>query len=163
MSAGAGCGHAAGMLHAFLVLACTFTLAWTAAGIERTAGNTVPGSPVPPEGGLLRLGAANNLAADEDFLRCAVSDPATGYAWFGTSTSPGQIIKVKYEGPNLTPRRVASLILEPGEDSLFTAVIDRPAGYAYFGTFTSPGRVIKVALGAGDAPPVRTGAVTLQS
>ncbi len=118
---------------------------------------------MPPDGGLLRLGAANNLASDEDFLRCAVSAPASGYAWFGTSTLPGQVIKVAYDGPNRAPRRVASLILEPGEDSLFTGVIDVSAGYAYFGTFTSPGRVIKVSLGTGDAPPVRIGAVTLDA
>lgn len=117
---------------------------------------------MPPEGGLLRLGAANNLASDEDLPRCVVSDSASGYAWFGTSTSPGQVIKVAYDGANRAPRRVASLILEPGEDSLFTGVIDTTSGYAYFGTFTTPGRVIKVALGTGDAPPVRIGAVTLE-
>lgn len=136
-------------------------LAMPAIAATRTAGLTTPGSPIPPEGGLLRLGVTHDLAGDEDFIRCGVSDPATNYAWFGTSTSPGQVIKVAFDGPNQAPRRVASLMLDSGEDSLFTAVIDTNAGYAYFGTFTSPARVIKVALGDGDEPPRRIGAVTL--
>lgn len=142
-------------------LACA--LACNAAAVTRLAGLTNAGSAIPPEGGLLRLGAAT-LAANEDSLRCVVTDPGTGYAWFGASTSPGQVIKVAFDGTNSPPRRVASLMLEPGEDSLFTAVIDTNAGFAYFGTaFTTPARVIKVALDSGAAPPSRVGAVTLDA
>jgi len=148
-----------------LVISCSLGLYWNAWAVARTAGLTNSGSAVPPEGGLLRLGAANNLALDENFLRCVVSDPATGYAWFGASTAPGQgqVVKVAFDGTNRAPRRVASLILPAGEDSPFTAVIDANAGYAYFGTDTSPGRVIKVSLGGSNAPPARVGAVTLNT
>ena len=149
--------------HARTLALFALAIASPAHSSEQVVGHIGTGSAIPPEGGLSRLGAVENLAANEDFLRSVVADPATGYAWFGTTTSPGQVIKVKYEGSGQPPRRVASLTLEPGEDSLFTAAVDLRNRFAYFGTFTSPGRVVKVALGDGDGPPTRIGAVTLGS
>ena len=64
------------------------------------------------------------------------------FAYFGTYTSPGIVIKVRLS--NLT--RVGALVLNSGEERLMSAVIDQPNGFAYFGTDTSPGRVVKVRL-----------------
>lgn len=124
-------------------------------------GITIPGVPIPPEGGLRRVGSADNFPSDEDYIQSAVVDPQTGYAWFGTGSIPGQVIKVAFGNGNTPPRRVGSVTLGEGEDSLFTGVIDATAGYAYFGTFTTPAKVIKIALGEGDEPPSRVGSLAL--
>lgn len=76
-------------------------------------------------------------------ISSAVIDQDSGFAYFGTSTSPASIIKVRLS--DFT--RVDTITLRDGEDDLTSAVIDpRGEGYAYFGTNTSPGIVIKVRL-----------------
>ena len=72
----------------------------------------------------------------------AVIDPTKGFAYFGTNTTPGTIVKVSL--PDF--KRVDVLTLTAGEDKLTSAVIDTGKGFAYFGTNTSPGRVVKVRL-----------------
>ena len=67
-------------------------------------------------------------------------DPASGFAYFGTDTIPGIVVKVQLS--DFT--RVGALTLNPGEDRLLMATIDPAAGYAYFGTHTAPGGVVKV-------------------
>ena len=76
-----------------------------------------------------------------------------GFAYFGTYTYPGVVVKVRLS--NLT--RVGALTLDWGEHQLFSAVIDQPNGFAYFGTFTDPGIVVKVRL----SDFTRVGALTL--
>jgi len=71
----------------------------------------------------------------------AVIDTVNGYAYFGTSTAPGRVQRIRLS--DFT--RVGALVLNSGEDELSSAVID-PGNYAYFGTFTSPGRVVRVGL-----------------
>src|SRR5438874_1823330 len=85
---------------------------------------------------------ALTLNSGENGLSSAVIDRAAGFAYFGTDTSPGIVVKVRLS--DLT--RVGALTLNPGEDSLATAVIDSANGYAYFGTDTVPGIVVKVRL-----------------
>src|SRR2546422_8125575 len=57
---------------------------------------------------------ALTLNAGENHLRSAVVDSAGGYAYVGTETSPGIVVKVRLS--DLT--RVAGLTLNPGEDGL---------------------------------------------
>jgi hypothetical protein len=104
--------------------------------------------------GFARVGALN-LEAWEDRLFSAVIDPAGGYAYFGTATNPGIVVKVNLA----TFARVGALTLNEGEDSLISAVIDPATGFAYFGTSTSPGRVVKVDL----ADFTHAGALTLNT
>ncbi len=73
---------------------------------------------------------------------CAVIDTAGGYAYFGTSSTPGVVIKIRLSDF----MRIGSLQLNSGEDDLRTAVLDSEGGFAYFGTYTSPGTVVKVRL-----------------
>ncbi len=108
-----------------------------------------------------RIGSIDLVVNQERELYCAVIDPNNGYAYFGTFTSPGRVVKVSLGSGSSLPTRVGAVVLDPGEDSLGSAVIDTTQGYAYFGTFTSPGRVVRVALGAGSNPPTRVDAVTL--
>ena len=79
-----------------------------------------------------------------DYLRSAVLDAANGYAYFGTCTAPGLVVKVRLS--DFT--RVAGLTLNAGENYLRSAVLDAADGYAYFGTHTSPGS-------CGQGAPVR--------
>src|SRR5260370_1454327 len=72
----------------------------------------------------------------------AVIDPAGGFAYFGTTTSPGIVVKVQLS--DFT--RVGALTLNSGENFLLGAVIDPAGGFAYFGTETTPGIVVKVRL-----------------
>jgi hypothetical protein len=103
------------------------------------------------------------LNPGEDLLFSGVIDSSAGYAYFGTWTSPGQVVKVALGGYGIPPSRVGAVTLNSGEDGLLSAVIDPSAGYAWFGTITKTGRVVKVSLGTGTNPPVRVGAVTLNS
>jgi len=128
----------------------------TAARLRFAVGNT------DSDSALLEK-AAGALGLDEGSDRSAVIDASHGYAYFGTFTAPGQIIKVALGAGAAPPHRVGALTLHAGEDYLTSAVIDPGNGYAYFGTSTAPGQIIKVALGAGAAPPERVGAVTLNS
>jgi hypothetical protein len=126
------------------------------------AGNNVVGSTAYPNGCLRRLDAAA-LRTGENSLNCAVVDATNGYAYFGTRSIPGIVVKVALGAGAAPPTRVGALMLNAGENRLMSAVIDAAAGYAYFGTYTTPGIVVKVALGAGAGPPTRVGAVTLNA
>jgi hypothetical protein len=94
---------------------------------------------------LTRVGALT-LNTGEDELESAVIDPAAGFAYFGTRTSPGQVVQVHLS--DLT--RASALTLNRDEDGLTAAVIDPAAGFAYFGTYTDPGRVVRINLGRCD-------------
>ena len=72
----------------------------------------------------------------------SVIDPAGGFAYFGTQTNPGIVVKVRLSDSHA--RGCSGL--NSGELKLDSAVIDPAAGFAYFGTETSPGIVVKVRL-----------------
>src|SRR5947209_3018411 len=75
------------------------------------------------------------LITGENQLHAAVISPSGDYAYFGTNTPPGRIVKVALR--NFT--RVGSLTLNTGEDYVRSAVISPSGDHAYFGTDTSPG------------------------
>src|SRR5712692_5836874 len=79
-----------------------------------------------------RVGALT-LNPGEDNISAAIIDPAAGFAYFATDTSPGVVVKVRLS--NFT--RVGSLTLNPGEDKVKSSVIDPAAGFAYFATRSS--------------------------
>jgi len=95
------------------------------------------------------------LASGENYLCSAVIDPSGQYAYFGTYTAPGKVVKIRLS--DFT--RLGTIILNTGEDGLRSAVIDPSGQYAYFGTWTIPGRVVKINLSSFT----RVGALTLQS
>jgi len=95
------------------------------------------------------------LDTGENYLASAVIDTNNGYAYFGTNTSPGKVIKVDLS--NFI--RVGSVTLNAGEDYLVSAVIDTNNGYAYFGTNTAPGQIIKIDLNNF----ARVGSITLNA
>src|SRR5438093_5367812 len=64
------------------------------------------------------------LNLGENYLESAVIDPAAGFAYFGTYTSPGIIVKVRLS--DLT--RIGGLTLNAGESNVTRAVIDTAAG-----------------------------------
>ncbi|MFH0940224.1 MAG: hypothetical protein V1899_13235, partial [Planctomycetota bacterium] len=129
---------------------------------DPAAGLSAPGNTTYPDGGQRRVGAAG-LVLGESNLTCSVIDTTNGYAYFGTYTSPGAVVKVALGVVGAAPTRVGVVILNAGEEYLYSAAIDAANGYAYFGTNTSPGIVVKVALGGGGAAPARVGAVTLNA
>ena len=101
-----------------------------------------------------RVGALT-LNSGENFPACSVIDSAGGFAYFGTQTDPGTIVKVRLS--DFT--RVGVLTLNVGETFLDAAVIDPVGGFAYFGTQTGPAIVVKVRL----SDFTRVGALTLNS
>ena len=126
---------------------------------DNTAGLSEPGTTEYPDGGMRRVD--REVFINEVGLETAVIDPENEYAYFGTNTSPGQVIKVALGSGSNPPERVAALRLEDGENLLTSSVIDAENGYAYFGTNTSPAYVVKVALGEGDEPPRRVASAQL--
>ncbi len=123
-------------------------------------GYNAAGSSVYPNNGMRRV---DKLSSGANLFRCATGDTTTGYAYLGTDTSPGTIVKVALGTGSAPPTQVASLTLHTGEDKPSIALIDTANGYAYFGTYTAPGRVVKVALGAGATAPTWVGSVTLST
>jgi len=108
----------------------------------------------PTSATFARMGGLTLPPREVDFAS-AVIDSAGGFAYFGTLTSPGVVVKVDLA----TFAVVGSLTLASGEDHLTSAVIDPAGGFAYFGTDTSPGIVVKVDL----ATFTRVGSLTLAS
>ncbi|MFZ5392301.1 MAG: hypothetical protein ACOZAR_03885 [Patescibacteria group bacterium] len=82
------------------------------------------------------------LMPGEDSFGAEVIDTVNGYAYYGTRTKPGVIVKVRLSDFS----RVDSITLDDGEWNLETAVIDQTAGYAYFATNTNIGKIIKIRL-----------------
>ena len=80
-----------------------------------------------------RVGATT-LNTGEEYLFSAVIDPAGGFAYFGTYTASGIVVKVRLS--DFT--EVGALTLNVGNDYLRSAVIDAAGGFAYFGTYGFP-------------------------
>ncbi len=99
--------------------------------------------PVLPTVRPLTRSDARTLNPGQNNLRSAVIDAIGGFAYFGTYTSPGIVVKVRLS--NFTPVG-APLTLNAGENYLSSAVLDSANGFAYFGTDTSQGVVVKVRL-----------------
>lgn len=98
-----------------------------------------PRSNVQALTGFSRAGALT-LTAKEDFPFAAVIDTLNGFAYFGTLTTPGIIVKVRLS--DFT--RVGALVLNSGQNDLRCAVIDAVNGFAYFGSLS--GHIVKVRL-----------------
>src|SRR2546427_12525512 len=88
-----------------------------------------------------RMGGLTLPPREVDFA-AAVNDSAGGFAYFGTLTSPGVVVKVDLA----TFAVVGSLTLASGEDHLTSAVIDPADAVAHAGTDTAPGLVVNVEL-----------------
>jgi len=101
----------------------------------------------PPTAAFSRVGALI-LHTGENDVTSAVLDVAGGYAYFGTATSPGIVVKIRLS--DFT--RVGAVTLNAGENFLSAATIDAAGSYGYFGTNSNPGVVVKVQL-AGTTPP----------
>jgi len=102
------------------------------------------------------VGAPTRTAAvtlvKDDSLTSGVVDTVNGYAYFGTNTSPGSIIKVQLGSGNSPPVRIGEA--SDGFHGNYTAAaIDVTNGFAYFGTNTASAYIVRVALGTGSADP----------
>jgi hypothetical protein len=78
-------------------------------------------------------------------LSCAMVDSIGKYAYFGSDTAPGKIVKLDIT-TNPYPTELGTLTLELGEDYLKCCVIDPQNKFAYVGTNTTPGNVVKINL-----------------
>ncbi len=90
---------------------------------------------------LTRIGR-KDLNNGERPLYSAVIDPDGAYAYFGTGTSAGRVVKLDLSNFS----RVGAITLAAGENNLTSAVMGPDGKVAYFGTKTSPGRVVRVNL-----------------
>ncbi len=104
------------------------------------AGVEVIGNTAYPNGGMFELPKIK--LSNEDNITCGIASTSATVAWFGTNTTPGQIIKV-----NLLPlERAGLLVLPDGENSVTCAAIDKANQFGYFGLATDPPKIIKVNL-----------------
>ena len=118
-------------------------------------------NPVTAAGSLsLSVGATNCLVIDD-----ADPNPANHYAYVLSSGTPAKIVKVALS----TFTELGSVTLASGEDkSLLASFADAKNGYAYFVTTPNTAgsnisRVVKVKMTPGANPPVRVGAVDLDT
>lgn len=88
-----------------------------------------------------RTGAIT-LDTGEGYPLSSVIDTTNGFAYFGTSTIPGKIIKVRLS--DFT--KISTLTLDTGENNLNSAVIDTANGFAYFGVTDTANKIIKIRL-----------------
>jgi len=87
------------------------------------------------------------LDPSEGGLYSSATDPMNGFAYFGVSGIPGEVLKVAFNG-DAAPTRASALAFNSGENYPLSAVIDPANGYAYFETwdFVNPGRIVKVSI-----------------
>jgi hypothetical protein len=118
-------------------------------------------NPVTAAGSLsLSVGATNCLVVDD-----ADPNPANHYAYVLSSGTPAKIVKIALS----TFTELGSVTLASGEDkSLLASFADAKKGYAYFVTTPNAAgpnvsRVVKVKMTPGANPPVRIGAVDLDT
>jgi hypothetical protein len=83
-------------------------------------------------------------------LHTAIIEPSGRYAYFGTDTSPGVVIKFDLNTFTQMGHILfnADLNQDPwlGESWISSSVIDPYGKYAYFATYSTPGNIIKVDL-----------------
>jgi hypothetical protein len=114
--------------------------------------------------------AAGTLTLSSGAPSCLVIDdsdanPANHYLYALTSGTPAKIVKIALS----TFAEVGSVTLASGEDKSFLASLaDAKKGYAYFVTIPNAAgpnisRVVKVKMTPGSNPPVRIGAVDLDT
>jgi len=128
----------------------TVTVTGTGGGKTRTTTFTLTVNPSD----FARI-SSMTFQSGENGLYSAVIDPSGQYAYFGTWTAPGRVVKIRLS--DMT--RIGAISLLSGENNLSWGVIDPGGQYAYFGTYTSPGRVVKIGLSSFT----RVGAVTLNT
>lgn len=102
--------------------------------------NTVSRGSVLQGTNTLSRNAAITLTAKEDNPFAAVIDTGNGFAYFGTLTTPGIIVKVRLS--DFT--RVGAIVLNPNEQEMRCATIDTANGFAYFGGLN--GAIVKIRL-----------------
>lgn len=111
---------------------------------DPTFGITTSGSTTYPNGGMNALGSLT-LQSGEDNVRAAVIDTTNGFAYFGTYTDPGIIVKVRLS--DFT--RVGIITMPSGEGNFVSAVLDSANSIAYFGCDVgseNADRVVKINL-----------------
>lgn len=86
---------------------------------------------------LARIGVIT-LATGENSLKSSAIDTTNGYAFFGTRTSPGKIVRIRLS--DFT--RVDAITLTSGENDLYTA--SQSGNYAYFVTNAATSKVKKM-------------------
>jgi hypothetical protein len=113
---------------------------------------------VSPAGSLtLSAGNASSIVIDD-----SDPNPANHYAYVVCSGTPSKVVKVALA----TFTEVGSVTLAAGENSfLLNPLVDTGKGYAYFvgSPPSTAAQVVKVKMTPGASPPVRIGAVNLDT
>lgn len=118
-----------------------------------SAGNaTIPARVVRVNLATFKADATLSLPTSVKWLGSAVMDPAGEYVYFGTSSWPGSVVKLKLDELTTGANSAASLatgaltIATVGKGDLDTAVIDPAGKFAYFARHGTVNEVIKVDL-----------------
>src|SRR2546422_6422636 len=107
------------MLSSFLIFAPE-VLTNSPASASQISRSALASTTALPFDSFTRVGALT-LKSGENWVASSVIDPIQGFAYFGTSASPGIIVKVRLSDFV----EMGSLTLNPGEDGLGSAVIDQ--------------------------------------
>jgi len=88
------------------------------------------------------IASSTTISAAGAAIGTAVLDTSLQFGYFGTRTSPSQIIKVRLTDLVI----ISSITLPAGLDFLSASVIDTAGGFAYFASSTTTGAVAKINL-----------------
>jgi len=121
---------------------------------------TAPGTAATLVGSLALTASGS---ANEGNPGCIAIDSVNHFAFLGTGTRPGKVVKLDLSAASFAASHVGVITLMPSanEDYLSSAVLDTAAGYGYFGTGTASGSVVKVCLGTVTGTFGRTAGITL--
>lgn len=108
------------------------------------------------------------LNAGESFslYQSAQIDEAAGMLYVVTTSAGGTFVKVDVGEGDAAPARVAAALFDIDDGPPFSLAIDAARGFGYVATNpggVEPTRIVKFSLGDGAAPPVRLGALILQT
>jgi len=95
-----------------------------------------------------------DLLPGEKGMTTAQIDPAAGFAYFGSGSTPGKVVLIRLSDFS----RVDGFTLNTGQNVLISSALDRSAGNLYLGTETDPGQIVRVRLS--DFTP--TGSIQLR-
>jgi len=88
------------------------------------------GSSIP-----VRVGAVS-LLSGEDKLNSAIIDPASGYGYFTTDSSPSLLVKIDLGSGSADPTRVGSL---PLQDKCQSSLFNPVNGYGWVSAYSPVG------------------------
>lgn len=130
-------------------------------GTNRSPAEVVTVDLTPGVGNGFSIRGEQVLPEGNDGIISSAIDEDGGFAYFGTNTSPGKVIKMDIDTGTDLPEFVGSLELGSRRDVISSLIFDPAAELLFAGTATSPGQVVTIDPQGGTRPPVELDTLVL--